>query len=153
MLGNPKSTMPESMDDKSQYCIPFILEQLEIHQKKHGGKHRAPPFFLGMNGVQGVGKTTLVSCLRMVPLFPHDLRIEHKFQSNMSVNYYKTCGFSNTERICHPFPASDLHSSSQSTFTCDFKAAPRPAATAFDTCYMFFSLRLVIFVDWLLINR
>lgn len=52
--------MPEVLDDKSQYCIPFILEQLRIHQKNNIGEDKAPPFVLGLNGVQGAGKTTLV---------------------------------------------------------------------------------------------
>lgn len=53
--------MSEIVDDKSQYCIPFILERLEVHAAKHGGDANAPTFFLGLNGVQGAGKTVLVS--------------------------------------------------------------------------------------------
>lgn len=52
--------MPEIIDDKSEHAIPFILKCLKEHQGKHGGQERAPPFFLGLNGVQGAGKTTLV---------------------------------------------------------------------------------------------
>jgi D-glycerate 3-kinase len=55
--------MPEIIDDKSQYCIPFIVERLRIHQEKHAGNLNAPPFVLGMNGVQGAGKTILVLTL------------------------------------------------------------------------------------------
>lgn len=47
------------MDDKSEHVIPFLLKQLEVHRKEHGND--AKPFFLGLNGVQGVGKSTLVS--------------------------------------------------------------------------------------------
>lgn len=54
--------MPEFIDDKSEHCIPFLLERLKIHQERHAGCSDPPPFFLGLNGVQGAGKTTLVSC-------------------------------------------------------------------------------------------
>ncbi|KAI1363026.1 putative Uridine/cytidine kinase [Xylaria arbuscula] len=49
----------EINDDKSPICIPFILERLQAHLKS--GSTR--PFIIGLNGVQGVGKTTLVSRL------------------------------------------------------------------------------------------
>ncbi|EON66118.1 hypothetical protein W97_05361 [Coniosporium apollinis CBS 100218] len=54
--------MPDILDDKSEHCIPFILERLEAHREAHEGS-TPPPFFLGLNGVQGAGKTTLVSTL------------------------------------------------------------------------------------------
>ena len=47
---------PEIYDDKSPICIPFILERLRTHLSS--GSTR--PFIIGLNGVQGVGKTTLV---------------------------------------------------------------------------------------------
>ena len=53
--------MPEIVDDKSEHCIPFILERLRLHKEQHEGRgQKPPPFFLGLNGVQGAGKTTLV---------------------------------------------------------------------------------------------
>lgn len=52
--------MPEYHDDKSQHCIPFLLEHLKAHRARHGNNADAPPFFLGLNGVQGAGKTVLV---------------------------------------------------------------------------------------------
>ncbi|OJJ46580.1 hypothetical protein ASPZODRAFT_132650 [Penicilliopsis zonata CBS 506.65] len=55
--------MPEIFDDKSEHCIPFLLERLRAHQARHGNSPEAPPFFLGLNGVQGAGKTVLVSTL------------------------------------------------------------------------------------------
>ena len=55
--------MSKVWDDKSEHCIPFILERLQIHQQKYADDRDAPPFFLGLNGVQGAGKTTLVSVL------------------------------------------------------------------------------------------
>ncbi|KAF2431336.1 P-loop containing nucleoside triphosphate hydrolase protein [Tothia fuscella] len=48
------------IDDKSEHCIPFLLERLENHQKTEDR-----PFFLGLNGVQGAGKSTLVSTLSL----------------------------------------------------------------------------------------
>jgi D-glycerate 3-kinase len=54
--------MPEIIDDKSQYCIPFLLKRLEAHQARYANDpDSTPPFFLGLNGVQGAGKTVLVS--------------------------------------------------------------------------------------------
>lgn len=52
--------MPDIIDDKSQHCIPFLLERLQAHQARHASNPNPPPFFLGLNGVQGAGKTTLV---------------------------------------------------------------------------------------------
>lgn len=52
--------MPEIFDDKSQHCIPFLLDRLKEHQARYGDDADAPPFFLGLNGVQGAGKTVLV---------------------------------------------------------------------------------------------
>ncbi len=47
------------IDDKSPHCIPFILSHLHIHQSHSPDS----PFFIGLNGVQGAGKTTLVKAL------------------------------------------------------------------------------------------
>lgn len=53
--------MPEIVDDKSEHCMPFILERLKLHREQHQNRgDKPPPFFLGLNGVQGAGKTTLV---------------------------------------------------------------------------------------------
>ncbi|VBB74036.1 Putative kinase [Podospora comata] len=49
------------VDDKSPICIPFILSRIETYQKQHPNTSR--PFIIGLNGVQGVGKTTLVRAL------------------------------------------------------------------------------------------
>ncbi len=48
--------MPEIVDDKSEHCISFILERLR--NKRSGSEKR--PLFVGVNGAQGSGKTTLV---------------------------------------------------------------------------------------------
>ncbi|GJC77900.1 putative kinase mug58 [Colletotrichum liriopes] len=53
------STAPQIIDDKSPLCIPFITGLLEKRSPQHGGR----PFMIGLNGVQGVGKTTLVKAL------------------------------------------------------------------------------------------
>jgi pantothenate kinase-related protein Tda10 len=52
----------EIVDDKSEHCIPFILDKIKAHHDYHKKEGTdAPPFFLGLNGIQGAGKTTLVS--------------------------------------------------------------------------------------------
>ena len=53
--------MPAILDDKSEHCVPFILERIKQYQDAaHTKGESAPPFFIGLNGVQGAGKTTLV---------------------------------------------------------------------------------------------
>ena len=53
--------MAEVNDDKSEHCIPFILERLKEHREHYESRgEQPPPFFLGLNGIQGAGKTTLV---------------------------------------------------------------------------------------------
>jgi D-glycerate 3-kinase len=53
--------MPEIIDDKSEHCVPFILDRIKEHRKAFDLKGDKPtPFFVGLNGVQGAGKTTLV---------------------------------------------------------------------------------------------
>lgn len=56
--------MPEIVDDKSQHCIPFLLDRLRVHTERHRGNPSTPPFFIGLNGVQGAGKTVLVSSIQ-----------------------------------------------------------------------------------------
>ena len=51
-----KIKMPEIVDDKSEHCISFILERLQKKRLRSEGV----PFFVGINGAQGSGKTTLV---------------------------------------------------------------------------------------------
>jgi len=51
------STIMPELDEKSRLCIPFISERLVAHRKRSD-----KPFFIGLNGVQGAGKTTLVRC-------------------------------------------------------------------------------------------
>lgn len=57
------------VDDKAPICVPFILEHLASHRARHakadGGQHSAPPLAVGLNGIQGAGKTTLVAALTL----------------------------------------------------------------------------------------
>ncbi|KKK14896.1 hypothetical protein P175DRAFT_0558463 [Aspergillus ochraceoroseus IBT 24754] len=88
--------MPEIFDDKSQHCIPFLLERLQAHQEKYGkDPANTPPFFLGLNGVQGAGKTVLVSTLQstlrsppyslpVVTLSLDDLYLTHEDQLTLA---------------------------------------------------------------------
>ncbi|KAF8855278.1 putative Uridine/cytidine kinase, partial [Acephala macrosclerotiorum] len=48
------------VDDKSPHCIPFILSLLKERKVDDAS---TKPFIIGLNGVQGAGKTTLVSTL------------------------------------------------------------------------------------------
>lgn len=48
--------MSEIVDDKSEHCISFIVELLKYKSSESGQK----PLFVGINGAQGSGKTTLV---------------------------------------------------------------------------------------------
>jgi len=61
-MATPATTAPvpqqRVIDDKSPLCIPFILSLLESHPPSP-----PRPFIIGLNGVQGVGKTTLVRAL------------------------------------------------------------------------------------------
>lgn len=52
--------MANIVDNNSEYCMPFIYSRLKAHNEKHAQNPNPPPFFLGMNGVQGAGKTVLV---------------------------------------------------------------------------------------------
>jgi len=56
--------MTEIRDDKAQYVVPFILALVSQHQSQHGKSPSSPPFFVGLNGVQGSGKSVLVDILK-----------------------------------------------------------------------------------------
>ncbi|KAJ6782280.1 hypothetical protein PWT90_00603 [Aphanocladium album] len=59
------------VDDKAPICVPFILEHLDAHRARHAKAAdgcttttaRPPPLVIGLNGIQGAGKTTLVAAL------------------------------------------------------------------------------------------
>lgn len=52
--------MPESNKDNSEYCIPFILRHLHHLREEAPHGQRVSPLFIGINGIQGAGKTVLV---------------------------------------------------------------------------------------------
>jgi D-glycerate 3-kinase len=59
--------MSKIFDDKTPVVLPFILSHLSSHPSNH-------PFFIGLNGVQGAGKTVLVSSLhKTLSSPPHNL--------------------------------------------------------------------------------
>jgi len=49
--------MATFVDDKTPICVPFILDLLKSHPAS------TKPFVIGLNGIQGAGKTTLVRAL------------------------------------------------------------------------------------------
>jgi D-glycerate 3-kinase len=53
------------VDDKSPICVPFILSGLAAHLARcaSSSTDTPRPFVIGLNGIQGVGKTTLVRAL------------------------------------------------------------------------------------------
>ena len=62
--------MTEMFDDKTPHVLPFILS----HLSKHRESSPDTPFFIGLNGVQGAGKTVLVSSLaQTLSSPPHNL--------------------------------------------------------------------------------
>ncbi|KAL4875447.1 P-loop containing nucleoside triphosphate hydrolase protein [Aspergillus karnatakaensis] len=91
--------MSNIFDDKSEHCIPFLLERLKAHQAQYGNDpSQTPPFFLGLNGVQGAGKTVLVSTLHatlrsppyslpVVTLSLDDLYLTHEDQVNLAKSH------------------------------------------------------------------
>jgi D-glycerate 3-kinase len=66
--------MPEIQDDKAQHVVPFVLHLLSAYQQQHSKTSNPPPFFIGLNGVQGAGKTVLVNILKKtLTSSPHNL--------------------------------------------------------------------------------
>jgi len=56
------------IDDKSEHCVPFILKALDRHVNASETVKEPPTFFIGLNGVQGAGKTTLVGIMTSLSL-------------------------------------------------------------------------------------
>lgn len=52
--------MPEVVDDKSAHCVSFIVDHMS---KRSSDDAHQPPLFIGVNGPQGSGKSTLVSVI------------------------------------------------------------------------------------------
>jgi D-glycerate 3-kinase len=66
--------MSKINDDKAQVVVPFILELLSQYQAKYSESSNPPPFFIGLNGVQGAGKSVLVDILKStLSSSPHEL--------------------------------------------------------------------------------
>lgn len=61
--------MLEESDSKLQNCVTFTVEQVKLRNLQTGDGG-SPPFFLGINGVQGIGKTSLVSYFH-ISIFIH----------------------------------------------------------------------------------
>ncbi|KAL8947369.1 MAG: hypothetical protein Q9222_006347 [Ikaeria aurantiellina] len=91
--------MSNEIQDKLQICLSFILERLEVH-KNHRAQNEVPPFFLGINGVQGIGKTSLVASIaRTLDSAPHhistvvlsidDFYLPHEDQKRLAANYHQ----------------------------------------------------------------
>jgi D-glycerate 3-kinase len=57
-------------DDKAQYVLPFLFDLWKRHHVKHGASDNPPPLFIGLNGVQGAGKSVLVDILQATLLAP-----------------------------------------------------------------------------------
>lgn len=57
--------MSDASNDKLQTCVSFIVQQLQ-RRDLHSNSKGSSPFFLGINGVQGIGKTSLVSPLSIL---------------------------------------------------------------------------------------
>jgi D-glycerate 3-kinase len=77
--------------EKALLCSSFIIKQLRLH------KPSSRPLFVGFNGVQGVGKTTLVSqLLEILTTFHHlkvvvlsidDLYLTHADQTSLASQF------------------------------------------------------------------
>ncbi|KAI1922903.1 hypothetical protein LOZ58_003002 [Ophidiomyces ophidiicola] len=60
-------------DEASTPCIAFVLEKLKFHLAQHANHANPPPFILGLNGVQGAGKTYLANSLSKLSAPPHNI--------------------------------------------------------------------------------
>ncbi|PVH86041.1 D-glycerate 3-kinase [Cadophora sp. DSE1049] len=92
------TSKPTIIDDKSPHCIPFILALLSTHQPGSKSNASSPslPFIIGLNGVQGAGKTTLVTTLsstlnshghRTLVCSIDDLYLTHTDQLSLAQDY------------------------------------------------------------------
>ena len=54
--------MSQFFDDKPDHCVTFILDQISSQNARNSAEGIKAPYvlFVGLNGLQGVGKTTLV---------------------------------------------------------------------------------------------
>ncbi|KAL9640467.1 MAG: hypothetical protein Q9204_000695 [Flavoplaca sp. TL-2023a] len=86
--------MSEDSDDTLQICVGFVRERLKHHDESNQGV----PFFLGVNGVQGIGKSYLAaslaheleqaaSKLRTVVLSIDDFYLNHENQTQLAADH------------------------------------------------------------------
>lgn len=52
------------VDDRVPLCTDFILQHLATFEQANPISASSPPFFVGLNGIQGCGKSTLVEALQ-----------------------------------------------------------------------------------------
>ena len=57
--------MAELSDDKSEHCLQLIFEQLGACKEQQVKANNIKPLFVGINGAQGIGKTSLVRYLTL----------------------------------------------------------------------------------------
>ncbi|KAL8999108.1 MAG: hypothetical protein Q9169_001996 [Polycauliona sp. 2 TL-2023] len=63
--------MSQDSNDALQICVAYVLERLRIHDKSE----QEAPLLVGVNGVQGIGKSYLVASLaRELEEAAHDIR-------------------------------------------------------------------------------
>ena len=57
--------MTNYIDQKAADCLQFILEIIGANGSPRAEPSTTTPLFIGMNGAQGAGKTTLVRSVRL----------------------------------------------------------------------------------------
>lgn len=61
--------MPDCQTSRTDLCFEFIVRGIARHDERWSGKQK-PPLFVGINGVQGIGKSKLVgTALRLELLY------------------------------------------------------------------------------------
>lgn len=65
-----------TLHPKIQDIVSFLLPLIQLHKHKHATNRVLPPFFLGVCGIQGCGKTTLTRELQgLLTRPPYNLRV------------------------------------------------------------------------------
>ena len=76
--------MSGDVDDKSEHCVPFILDY--VSKKSSDDAHHSP-IFIGVNGAQGSGKSTLVRAIHMHGKHGHCFGSKYPVLSPDSIAY------------------------------------------------------------------